>query len=313
MAAEAYEPQMLIKLESGRILPTALPTRMWTGPGPILLDIGDGAGSVQWNGTSFGNTETETAVEIEKTAEGVPKRLSVSVGVDGERDDVRAAITGSDHGPLTTTLLFIVRETAGASLPQQQWSFDKLANADPEPTLSVSSGNQMLYIGNDTFKITMFTDYREAFRNILVEGNRMELTGDAGGVSGQTADAEIVYASVETGTAFDVWTITADGHGSFTEASTGNTLLRAYDPPKDQDWSFITDAAGAPLVVRGRTGEMAYAKGMWTFEVENRVHDADRLLVDIWSDAVQQGAYSGDRFFEFAASIEAGLDISWPN
>ena len=63
----------------------------------------------------------------------------------------------------------------------------------------------------------------------------------------------------------------------------------------------------------GRTGEMTFGDGVWTFEVENRIHDADRLLTDIWSDSVQQANYSGDRFFEFAASIEAGLDFSWPN
>ena len=315
MASESYDLQMLIKLESGVILPTALPTRIWTGPGPIDLDIGDGYGQVRWVGTTFASTETQGVVNIEKTSEGVAKRLSVAVAVDGDREDVRAAIVGADHGPLTTTLLFIAREAAGASLPMQQRSYIKKANADPEPALSIPSidGPQMLYVGADTFKISEYTDRREEIRNMLVEGNKAKFTGDGGTTVGQTADVEIVYASVQTGTSFDVWTIQTDGHGSFTEASAGNVLVDFTDPFKDQSWSYVADSAGAPLVVRGRTGEMSYAEGMWTFDINNRVHDADRQTVDIWSDATQQSKYPGDTFFQRCASIEAGLDFDWPD
>ena len=91
-----------------------------------------------------------------------------------------------------------------------------------------------------------------------------------------------------------------------TEDSRGNGFgLTLTDPAKDQDWSFIRDGEGRPLVVRGRTGEMEYKDGLWTFEIENRRHDADRVIVDIWSDGVQQSRYSGDLFFEFTGEIEA--------
>ena len=311
MTTAAFDAQMLIKLESGRILPTALPTRMWTGAGPILLDIGDGAGSVQWNGASFGNIETDGAVNVEKTAEGIPRRLAVAVGVDDRRPEIRAAVTGADLGPLSATLLFIVRETAGASLPPVSLDgYAKVANADPEPTLAA---NQILYVGNDTFRFSALPSDRERIGGVAVEGNRFQAQA-APGVA-EAADARIVYASVATGTALDVWTILADGHGTYTEASAGGTniVVQLLDPVKDQDWSFIADANGAPLVVRGRTGEMAYSGGLWTFEIETRVHDADRLLLDVWSNATQQARYSGDLFFEFTGEIESGLDFSWPN
>ena len=312
MTAEAFDAQTLIKLESGRILPAGLPTRMWTGPGPILLDIGDGNGSVQWNGASFGNIETDGAVNVEKTAGGVPKRLAIAVGVDGSRGDAQAAIVGTDLGPLTATLLFVVRETAGASLPlYDPGAVSQKANADPEPELT--SVNQVLYAGNDTFKIALPAADRERVGDIAVEGNRLTFSNPDQGTS---ADVRIVYASAVTGAAFDVWTVFADGHGSLTEGggSSGLTAtLQIIDPPKSQDWSFVTDSDGAPLVVRGRTGEMAYNEGLWIFEIEARVHDADRLIVDVWSNATQQARYSGDLFFEFTGELEGGLDISWPN
>ena len=314
MAVEAFDTQMLVKLESGRILPPAFPTRLWTGEGPILLDIGDGYSTVPWIGTTFGNMETEGVVNVEKTAGGIPKRLSVAFGIDDRRGDVRVAITRTDLGVLAATLYFVVRETAGQSLEQEHWSFTKVANADPEPTLSISNGLEMLYTGNNTFKIGMWPSEREDFRDILVEGNSIELTGDVGaGTEGMTADVGVLFATVETGTAFDVWTVTTDGHGSFTEAAAGNTLARFYDPFKDQDWNFVQDRNGLPLVIRGRTGEMAYNAGLWTFDIENRVHDADRLISDVWADSVQRSKYTGDLFFEFTGELEAGLDFSWPN
>ena len=318
MAAEAFDTQMLIKLESARILPAALPTRMWTGLGPILLDVGDGYGAVQWNGTTFGDIETAGIVNIEKTADGVPKRLSVAVGVDDTRADARAAVTQADLGPLTATLLFVVRETAGPSLPPLSparsngsliWrQVPKDANLDEE--------NTFRYLGGDVFELLVRPFHREAISDIAVPGNRIGIIPPTGQ---SAADMEIFYASWAASaapnlTGLDIWTIQTDGHGSIAEDTRdGGYELTLSDPFKDQDWRFVQDGNGAPLVIRGRTGEMAYDEGLWTFEIENRVHDADRLLVDVWSDAVQQARYSGDLFFEFTGEIEAGLDFSWPN
>ena len=132
-------------------------------------------------------------------------------------------------------------------------------------------------------------------------------------------DAGIVWASWAASASpdeagFDVWTIRTDGHGNLDENTRDNGVaLTLSDPFKDQDWDFVKDRTGAPLIIRGRTGRMNYKDGIWTFEIENRVHDAERLRVDLWSDAVQQADYSGDLFFEFAADIASGLDFSWPN
>ena len=320
MAATAFDTQMLVKLESGRILPTALPTRMWTGPGPILLDVGDGYGAVQWNGTSFGNLETAGVVNVEKTAEGIPKRLSVAVGVDDSLPEVRSAITRTDLGPLTATLLFVVRETAGPSLPP----LTPVASSGANPNLfskagkdsDLSAENTFRLNGDGTFDIMVNRNHREAIADIAVEGNRLSISRGA-----TAANVEILYASRRASaapepTGLDVWRVQTDGHGDIPED--GDLSARGYDltftdPAKSQDWRFVQDAAGAPLVIRGRTGRMIYDAGLWIFDVENRIHDADRLLVDVWSDGVQQSRYSGDLFFEFTGELEAGLDFSWPN
>ena len=129
---------------------------------------------------------------IDATADGIPQRLSVAIGVDQTRDDIRSSVLQRDLGPLNSTIYFVYRETG------------------------------------------------------------------------------------------------------------------------TEDWNFITDGT-TPRYIRGRSAQTTFENGMWAFEVENRNHDADRLLTDIWSDAVQQARYSGDKFFEFAASIEEGLEIDWPN
>ena len=53
MTTATYEGHTLIKLESPQILPTAFPTRLWTGAGPLLLDVGDGNGTANWVGTTL--------------------------------------------------------------------------------------------------------------------------------------------------------------------------------------------------------------------------------------------------------------------
>lgn len=89
------------------------------------------------------------------------------------------------------------------------------------------------------------------------------------------------------------------------------SIYFAYREAGTEGWSVVSDGTD-PKVIRGRSAQSTIDNGVWAFEVENRVHDADRLIVDIWSDAVHSGKFAGDRFFEFAASIEAGLDIDWP-
>ena len=89
------------------------------------------------------------------------------------------------------------------------------------------------------------------------------------------------------------------------------SLYFVYRETGTETWNVLSDGTD-PKTVRGRSAQSTFNDGVWSFEVENRVHDADRTIVDIWSDAVQQGKHAGDRFFEFTASIEAGLDFDWP-
>ena len=307
MSVEGYEWHQLVKLESAQILPTALPRTLWDGVGSLLLDVGDGHGTRNWVGATFGEIQMGHPTNVQRTAEGIPRRLTVAVAIDESRADIQGAVLGTDHGPLTATIYAIVREKAGASLPQYQFGAFQIPNRDPEPTLTLpqSGTRQFLFIGSNTFKFALPVGDREQLRDLLVEGNQIDYE--------TTTPLTIFYASVATGTDLDIWTVTVDDSYNFAEDSDLAFNLRFFDPPKSQDWQFVQDREGNALVVRGRTGQMNYGNGIWSFEIENRVHDADRLLVDIWSDSVQQANYSGDRFFEFTASIEAGLDFSWPN
>ena len=314
MTAETYETQMLVRLESAQLLPAALPTRMWTGEGSIILDVGNG--NENWVGTSFAETQLTGVTNIEKTAEGVPKRLSVAVAVDRSRGDVVGSVVGADHGPLTATLYFLVREAAGASLPplvtrrsDGAYLFTQTRKDD-----SFTEDNSFRYLGNNEFQFMLLSSHRDAVSDIAVAGNRIAISG-----AGLDADMELAYngawqASASPNPAgYDIWTFYTDGHGNIQELnSDGGITVQLSDPFKSQDWDFIKDSRGLPLVIRGRTGEMAFDNGVWAFEIENRVHDADRLLVDVWSDSIQLERYSGDRFFEFTADIEAGLDFAWP-
>ena len=85
----------------------------------------------------------------------------------------------------------------------------------------------------------------------------------------------------------------------------------AYREAGTDAWGILS-AGTEPKVIKGRSSQSTLENGVWAFEIENRVHDADRLLVDVWSDAAHRARNLGDRFFEFAASIEEGLDIDWP-
>lgn len=189
---DQYDFATLFLLEPVRQPTPPLPTRWWSWRGTLQMDVGDGNGTQSWLGSSFGDTEVMGVSSIEATADGIPARMGIRVGVDETRDDIRHAITGRDLGPVATTLFF---------------------------------------------------GYREA------------------------------------GT---------------------------------EDWSLLTDGTEA-RVIKGRSAASTIKNGVWAFDVENRVHDADRLIVDIWSDAVQQSKHPGDLFFSFTASIEEGLDFDWPN
>lgn len=186
-----YDTEVLFHLEPVQQPDPPLPTRWWTGRGTLQIDVGDGNGQSSWQGGGFGSTQVMGVSAIDASADGIPQRMSISIGIDETQDDTQHAVTAQDLGPVKTTMFFVYRET-----------------------------------GTET------------------------------------------------------WTVMSDG----------------------------TD----PKVIRGRSAQSTFKGGAWSFEIENRVHDADRLVVDIWSDAVQQGRHTGDRFFEFTASIEAGLDIDWP-
>lgn len=186
-----YDAEVLFHLEPTQQPNPPLPTRWWTGHGTLQLDVGDGNGTQSWLGSGFGDTQVMGVSSMDATADGIPERMGITIGLDETRDDIRHALTVRDIGPVAASIYF-------------------------------------------------------AFR--------------------------------VTGT--EAWSVMSDG----------------------------TD----PKVIRGRSAQSTVENGVWAFEVENRVHDADRLIVDIWSDAVQQGKHTGDRFFEFTASIEAGLDFDWP-
>lgn len=90
------------------------------------------------------------------------------------------------------------------------------------------------------------------------------------------------------------------------------TILFVYRETGTEAWSLMSDGADAKTI-KGRSAQSTFEAGMWAFEIERRVHDADRLAVDVWSDAVQRTKHTGDRFFEFAASVEEGLQFDWPS
>lgn len=186
-----YDAEVLFHLEPVNQPTPPLPTRWWTGHGTLQMDVGDGAGTQSWLGGSFGDTQALGVSSIDATADGIPERMGITVGIDETREDIRHALTVRDLGPVASSIYFVFRDPGA-----------------------------------------------------------------------------------------EAWTLISDG----------------------------TDAK----VVRGRSAQSTLENGLWQFEVENRVHDANRLIVDIWSDAVQQGRHAGDRFFEFTASIEEGLDIDWP-
>ena len=168
-----------------------LPTRWWTGHGQLAFDVGDGNGEQTWQGSEFGDRQIMGITSIEASADGVPGRMSVSIGIDEAQDDIRHSVTARDLGPVAVSIYFGFRET-GAS-----------------------------------------------------------------------------------------------------------------------QWTLLSDGA-APKTVKGRSAQSTFENGVWSFEVESRTHDADRLVVDIWSHSVHSAKHSGDDFFEFAADIEAGLDFDWP-
>lgn len=187
-----YDMATLFLFEPVRQPTPPLPTRWWSGHGTLQLDVGDGDGLQSWLGSSFGDQQVMGVSAISAVADGVPQRMSITIGIDETRDDLRHGVTARDLGPVATTLYFAFRET-----------------------------------GTET------------------------------------------------------WTLVSDG----------------------------TD----PKVIKGRSAQSTFDKGVWSFEVESRVHDADRLVVDIWSDSVQQARHAGDKGFEFVASIEEGLDFDWPH
>ena len=186
-----YDAATLFLFEPVQQPTPPLPTRWWTGHGTLQFDLGDGNGAQSWLGSSFGDTQVMGVSAIQATADGVPQRMSISIGIDETRDDIRHGVSGRDLGPVATTLYFLYRETG-----------------------------------------------------------------------------------------VEAWTLMSDG----------------------------TD----PKIFKGRSAQSTFKDGVWSFEVEGRVHDADRLLVDIWSASVHQSKHAGDRFFEFAASIESGLEFDWP-
>ena len=186
-----YDAETLFLLEPVQQPTPPLPTRWWSGRGTLQFDAGDGHGERSWLGSGFGDTHVMSVSGINASADGVPQRMGISIGIDETREDIRHATTVRDLGPVAATLYFVYRETGA-----------------------------------------------------------------------------------------ETWTLMSDGV--------------------------------EPRVIKGRSAQSTFDNGVWSFEVENRVHDADRLLVDIWSHSVQQARHSGDLFFEFTASIEEGLEFDWP-
>lgn len=133
------------------------------------------------------------------------------------------------------------------------------------------------------------------------------------GVSSMEATADGIPARMGIRVAIDE--TRDDIRHALTERDMGpvaTTLFFATRPAGSDDWSLLTDGTEA-RVIKGRSAASTIKNGVWSFDVENRVHDADRLVVDIWSDTVQRAKYGGDRGFEFTASIEDGVDFDWPN
>lgn len=187
-----YDLETLFLLEPAQQATPPLPTRWWSGVGTLQFDAGDGNGDRDWLGSQFGDTQVMGVSAISATADGIPQRMGITIGIDSTRDDIRHSVTAVDLGPVAVTMYFVYRETGA-----------------------------------------------------------------------------------------EAWTLMHDG----TE----------------------------PRVIKGRSAQSTFVKGVWSFEVENRVHDADRLVVDVWSDSVHQAKHPGDKGMEFVASIEEGLDFDWPH
>ena len=89
-----------------------LPTRWWSGRGTLANGCRTTAtGSRSWLGSAFGDTEVMGVSNMEATADGIPSRMGIRVGIDETRDDIQHAVTGRDMGPVATTLFFVYRET----------------------------------------------------------------------------------------------------------------------------------------------------------------------------------------------------------
>ena len=275
MSSESFDTQMLIKLESPNILPTAFPTRMWTGAGPILLDVGDGAGSVQWTGTTFGNIETAKVADFEKAAEGTPKRITIGIAVDETRSDIRAAIIGRDSGPLTATLYFIVREEAGPSLPPLSiartsgninWrQRPKDQNLDEE--------NAFKYLGNDTFDLMVRPFHRKSITEIAVPGNRLKIDNTS---TGKGADMEILYA---------YW---RSSSSPISRASTSGTSRRTATGPSRRTTRTAASICSSAIRRRTRTGASSWtaaARRSWSGDGPGPCHTARECGDSRWNPA----------------------------
>ena len=94
-------------------------------------------------------------------------------------------------------------------------------------------------------------------------------------------------------------------------------LLQDPGPAKCEIYQIYRQETGGawsvvPRIFRGRLSNPKINRQTYSVDVVQRIADLDRGRPLKWSDQAQKARHPGDRGFEHAAQLAAGLDIRWP-
>ena len=123
---------------------------------------------------------------------------------------------------------------------------------------------------------------------------------------------EIGHAGNEIGTpvrrATAAWALRDDVDKSFLLDDIGpKTVLVTFIFSRDKGLTWRE----APGSHRGRLSSPSYRSGIYSIEIETYRGDADRGRPQRWSHE-RQVKRNGDRAFEMAADLAAGIETKWP-
>ena len=90
---------------------TPLPTRWWTGPGTLRLDVGDGDGVQSWRGTRWNDQEMMDVGGLGTDVEGVAQRVTISIRESDATNTLIRALNERDLGPIGVKVYKIYRAT----------------------------------------------------------------------------------------------------------------------------------------------------------------------------------------------------------